>query len=336
MRWLLPAICAGASVLAPGPECAAVELRPAQPAAWPAPAGAAPPRQDPAGDLERARAAYERDRTDIRAALQYAGALVRSSSPELARPVLYGLLTRPADLTAPQAAEAWFQMGHVHLRAQETDEALACWNAVLREHLTSDRASGAAVNVAALLLESRDDTAGALDVLTARLRDGTIRGPHLALANVLLFQVYVERRDYRNARGLLGVLPTDGERYDRIRELVPIVYWKTGDESMGRELLVTLHERAHENAVDLNLLAATMADHGVALDLALAWIEDANRIVAGRRHDVWDTYAEVLFRLGRVAQAIDAEDRAISLATAPHDRAEYRASRARYQAALAK
>jgi tetratricopeptide (TPR) repeat protein len=335
MRWFLPAVCAGATVLAPGPKAAAANM-PQQTVATASRAHAALPRQDAGQSLERMRLEYERDRANVRAALDYAGALVRSRSPELARPILFALLVRPAELSAPHAAEAWYQMGHVHLGAQEAEEAIACWNTVLREFRTSDRASAAAVNAAAVLLESRDDTAEALDVLTTRLRDGTIKGPQLEIANVLLFQVYVERRNYRDARGLLGSLPTTGERYDRIRELVPVVYWKTGDEALGREVLATLHERARESAVELAALAAALADHGVALDLALSWIVDANTLAAGRRHDVWDTYADVLFKLGRVAQAIDAEDRAISLATAPRDRAEYRARRARYEAAVTK
>ena len=296
-----------------------------------APQGVAPQAVAPP-DLVRLKAAYERDRSDARAAIDYVTGALRTGQPELARPVLYGMLSRPSALPSSVAAEAWFQMGHVHLNAQEYEEAVACWETVVRDHRGSDRASGSAINAASVLLQVLGDPDRAYARLTASLRDRTITGPHVELANFLLFQIYVERREYANARGLLASLPASGPRHDLIQDVIPVVLWKTGDEAAARLKIEALFEGAAGDASALNNLAGTLAAHGVALDVAIASAARA-LVLAGARHDIWDTYADALFRSGQVDKAIEAEEKAIALAAAQKDQAEYRARLARFKAA---
>ena len=319
MRWVASALLAGL--------VAAVAV--ARPFAAPqgiAGQAVAPP------DLATLKAAYERDRSDARAAMDYVTGALRTGQPELARPVLYGMLSRPSALPSSVAAEAWFQMGHVHLNAQEYEEAVACWETVVRDHRGSDRASGAAINAASVLLQVIGDPDRAWARLTAGLRDRTISGPHVELAHFLLFQIYVERRDYANARGLLASLPASGPRYDLIQDVIPVVLWKTGDEAAARRQIEALFDGAAGDASALNNLAGTLSAHGVALDVAIASAARA-LLLAGARHDIWDTYADALFRSGQVDKAIAAEEKAIALATAQKDQAEYRARLARFTAA---
>ena len=314
MRWVALALVAGSMAL-------------------PADARPVPAAQDPPPpDLPALRAAYDRDPADARAAMDYVAGALRAGQPELARPVLYALLSKPASLPAAVAAEAWFQMGHVHLNAQEYEEAIACWDTVLRDHRGSDRASGSAINAASVLLQVLGDPDRAFTRLATDLRDRTITGPHVELANYLLFQIYVERRDYADARGLLAALPASGPRHDLIQEVVPVVLWKTGDEAAARRQIESLFDRASADASALNNLAGTLAAHGVALDTAIAAAARAI-ILAGTRHDIWDTYAEALFRSGQIDKAIETEEKAVALATAQKDQAEYRARLARFKAA---
>ena len=295
-----------------------------------APGAAAP--QAPPPDLAALKAAFDRDPANARAGLDYVGAAMRAGQMERARPVLYQLLSRPSALPSSIAAEAWFQMGLVHLNAQEYEEAVACWETLLRDHRGSDRASGAAINAASVLFQVLGDPDRAYTRLTASLRDRTITGAHVELANFLLFQIYVERRDYANARGLLAALPASGPRHDLIADTIPVVLWKTGDETAARRLLASIFERSSSDPSALNNLAGTLAAHEVALDTAVAAAAKA-LVLAGTRHDIWDTYADALFRSGQVDKAIEAEERAVALATAQKDQAEYRARLARYKAA---
>jgi tetratricopeptide (TPR) repeat protein len=329
MRWLELAVLAGAIVTVPSP-----------PQGVPAPPDQArPPAAHPvrtAADLARLKAAYEADRSNVRAGLDYAVAVIHAGQPELARPVLYALLAQPASLTPALAAEAWFQMGHVHLRAQEYDEAIACWTTVLHDHPESVRASGAAINVASVRFQVLGQADKAFDVLTAAFKAHAIRGSHLELANLLLFQIYVDRRQYTEARGLLGTLPATGPRHELIKNAVPVVYWKTGDQDRARGLLDALFEAAKDDASALNNLAGLLAEHKVALDFAIAC--SARAIVAsnGARHDIWDTYADALFQAGQTAKAVEAEEKAVALADAQRDQAAYRTHLERYKAALKK
>ena len=286
----------------------------------------------PPPDLPKLRAAYDRDSADTRAAMDYVAGALRAGQPELARPVLYALLSRPSSLPSSVAAEAWFQMGHVHLSGQEYEEAVACWETILRDHRGSDRASGAAINAASVLLQVLGDPDRAFARLTASLRDRTIAGPHVELANFLLFQIYVERRDYANARGLLASLPGAGPRHDLVQDVIPVVLWKTGDEATARRQIEALFTRASDDASALNNLAGTLASHGVALDSAIAAAARAI-VLSDTRHDIWDTYAEALFRSGQIEKAIEAEEKAVALATAQKDQAESRARLARFKAA---
>jgi tetratricopeptide (TPR) repeat protein len=173
-------------------------------------------------------------------------------------------------------------------------------------------------------------------VLAAGRQDGSIKGPHVELANFLLFQIYVERRAYTEARGLLGSLPEHGERHDLIRDAIPVVLWKTGDEAKARALLTSLFDDASTDASALNNLASTLLDHEVALDLAVAAAARAIVVSGGSRHDIWDTYAEALFRSGDVAKAVEAEEKALARSTAQRDQAAYRAQLDRFRAALKK
>jgi hypothetical protein len=285
-----------------------------------------PARQvGPPADLAALKARFEHDPSDHRAAIEYASAALRANQPDVARRLLYELLARPAQLPAAIAAEAWFQMGHVHFRAGEPDEAMACWRRVLRDHPASERASGAAVNLASLIFEVSDDAAGARALLTSRLRDGTIRGGHIELANFLLFQVDVALRRYADARARLSTLPTAGDRYALVQDVVPVVLWKTGDEARARDMLDARFAAAADNASALNNLATTLTAHGVAPDFAVACAARAIVVSAGSRHDIWDTYAEALFRTGQIDKAIEAEEKAAGLATAQRDQAAYRA-----------
>jgi tetratricopeptide (TPR) repeat protein len=314
MRWLALALIAGSmAVTADAQQVPAAQPRPPQ-------------------DLAVLKAAYDRDPGDSRAAMDYVTGALRAGQPELARPVLYALLSKPSSLPSPVAAEAWFQMGHVHLNAQEYEEAVACWDTILRDHRGSERASGAAINAASVLLQVLGDPDRAFSRLTTGLRDRTITGAHVELANFLLFQIYVERHDYTNARGLLAALPASGPRHELIQEVIPVVLWKTGDEPAARRQLESLFAAASADASALNNLAATLAAHGVALDTAVAAAARAI-VLSGTRHDIWDTYAEALFRSGQIDKAIEAEEKAVALATAQKDQAEYRARRARFQAA---
>ena len=283
-------------------------------------------------DLATLKAAYDRDRTDTRVAIDYVTGALHAGQPELARPVLYALLSKPSSLPSPVGGEAWFQMGLVHLNAQEYEEAVACWETVLRDHRGSDRASGSAINAASVLLQVLGDTDRAYARLTTSVRDRTISGPHVELANFLLFQIYVERHDYANARGLLASLPASGPRHDLIQDVIPVVLWKTGDEAAARRSIGALFEAAAGDASALNNLAGTLSAHGVALDTAIAAAARAI-VLSGTRHDIWDTYAEALFRSGQIEQAIEAEEKAVVLATAQMDQAEYRARLARFKAA---
>ncbi|MCX6552711.1 MAG: tetratricopeptide repeat protein [Acidobacteria bacterium] len=296
----------------------------------PPPASAQNPQR---ADLDRLKAAYDRDRADDKAALEYVAAAIRASQPELARPVLYQMLSRPEKRQPAQAAEAWFQIGHVHFRAGEYEEAIACWQTVVRDYRTSDRASGAAINLASVLLQVQGDTKGAGDVLDSRLRDGTIKGAHVELAHFLLFQVHVELKQYAEARGLLGSLPATGDRHALIQDVVPVVLWKTGDEARARRELEALFAAAEDNASALNNLAATLTDHGVAPDVAVACAARAVVVSGGTRHDIWDTYAEALFQSGQMQPAIEAEEKAVALATAQRDQTAYRARLDAYRAA---
>ncbi len=314
MRWLATVLLAGSMSAAAG----------AQP--MPAAQGAPPP------DLASLRAAYDRNPGDARAGLEYVTAALRAGQPELARPVLYALLSKPSSLPSSLAAEAWFQMGHVHLNAQEYDEAVACWETILRDHRGSDRASGAAINAASVQLQVLGDAERAYARLTASLRDRTISGAHVELANFLLFQIYVERHEYANARGLLAALPSSGPRHDLIQDLIPVVLWKTGDEPAARRRIEALFNSATGDPSALNNLAGTLAAHGVGLDTAVAAAARAI-LLSGTRHDTWDTYAEALFRSGQIEQAIEAQEKAVSLATAQKDQAEYRQRLALYKAA---
>jgi tetratricopeptide (TPR) repeat protein len=320
MRWLALVLA-----LVAGPMAAAADARPLA-IGQAAVQTVAPP------ELATLKSAYDRDPTDTRAAIEYVAGALRAGQPALARPVLYALLSRPASLPASVAAEAWFQMGHVHLSAQEYEEAVACWDTVVRDHRGSDRASGAAINAASVLLQVLGDPDRAYGRLTASLRDRTIAGPHLELANFLLFQIYVERHDYTNARGLLASLPGSGPRHDLIQDVIPVVLWKTGDEAVARRQIESLFTGAADDASALNNLAGTLASHGVALDTAIAAAARAI-VLSDTRHDIWDTYAEALFRSGQIEKAIDAEEKAIVLATAQKDQAEYRARLARFKAA---
>lgn len=314
MRWL-------ALVLVAGSMAAAADAQP-----MPAAKGSRVP------DLATLKAAYDRDPGDARAALEYVTAAVRAGQPAQARPVLYALLSRPSSLPSSLAAEAWFQMGHVHLNAQEYEEAVACWETILRDHRGSDRASGAAINAASVQLQVLGDADRAYARLTASVRDRTISGPHVELANYLLFQIYVERQEYANARGLLAALPSSGPRHDLIQDLVPVVLWKTGDEPAARRRIETLFDGAADDPSALNNLAGTLTAHGIGLDAAVASAARAI-VLSGTRHDIWDTYAGALFRSGQVDQAIDAQEKAVALAKAQKDQAEYRARLARYKAA---
>ena len=224
-------------------------------------------------------------------------------------------------------------MGHVHLNAQEYEEAVACWDTVLRDHRGSDRASGAAINAASVLLQVLGDP----DRAFARLTDEPAR-PH----------------DHGPARrtGELPALP-DLRRAPRLRErpraagrapgLGPAPRADPGRHP-GRPLEDRRRSRppagrssrcssgAADDASALNNLAGTLAAHGVALDTAVAAAARAI-VLSGTRHDIWDTYAEALFRSGQIDKAIEAEEKAVALATAQKDQAEYRARLARFKAA---
>jgi len=318
MRWLAVALLAGSMAAAADARPLAVGQASVQKVAQP--------------DLATLKAAYDRDPADTRAAIDYVTGVLRAGQPELARPVLYAMLARPSALPSSVAAEAWFQMGHVHLNAQEYEEAVACWDTVVRNHRGSDRASGSAINAASVLLQVLGDPDRAFARLTVGLRDRTISGPHVELANFLLFQIYVERHDYANARGLLASLPAAGPRHDLIQDVIPVVLWKTGDEAAARRQIEALFNAAGGDGSALNNLAGTLASHGVALDTAIAAAARAI-VLAGARHDIWDTYAEALFRSGQIDKAIEAEEKAIALASAQKDQADYRARLARFKAA---
>lgn len=290
-------------------------------------------QQRAALDLDRLREAHERDPASVKATLEYVRALIRASRDESARPLLYTLLQNPASLQPAEAAEAFFHMGGVHLQAGEDYEAVACWRTVLRDYRASERASSAAINAAVVLFRGLNDAGQAFNLLTECTRDGTIKSPQTELANFLIFEIYVDRRSYTEARGLLGSLPTGSEHYGAIRNLVPVVYWKTGDEAKARVLVDARFEEVKDDLIGLNNLAAVLAEHGLDLDRALACAERALRLSDGRRHYVWDTYADLLFRTGQIAKAIDAEEKAVALATSERVRHEYRARLQTYRAA---
>ncbi len=95
-------------------------------------------------------------------------------------------------------------------------------------------------------------------------------------------------------------------------------------EAAGRSDVANLErERVHETLVDvlrrgdgdaglLNGLAWSCAEHGVHLDDAMRAAERATSLEP-KNADILDTLAEILFRKGEVARAVDVEKRALAL-----------------------
>ena len=221
-------------------------------------------------------------------------------------------------------------MGHVHLNAQEYEEAVACWETILRDHPGSDRASGAAINAASVQLQVLGDPDCAYARLTASLRNRTIRARTSSWRTSCSFSLRRAAR-VRERPGAARGAPLLGPRHDLIQDLIPVVLWKTGDEPAARRRI-----EASSTARPTIVRAEQPGGHagGPRCRPRFGRRAAARAIVlSGTRHDIWDTYAEALFRSGQIEQAIEAQEKAVALATAQKDQAEYRQRLARYKAA---
>lgn len=282
--------------------------------------------------LAEARAAFERNPADPTAALAYGDRLLKARDWQQARPVFERLLASPGPATRDQIGEAHFQLGQTFLRERAYDQAIAEWQTVLSQFGDTVRASHATINAAAVLYQVKDENRRAFDILSEGLAAGRVKGEHIQLAHFLQYQIHFDAKDYVRARALLGELPTEGDRYAHVKESIPVVLWRTGEEAKARELTAALYERAKDEPNALNNLAAVFLEHELELPRVVQWAARAVDLAQGRLFYVYDTYADALFATGDATRAVEMAEKGMALAKRPAQKEEFAAKIRKYQA----
>jgi tetratricopeptide (TPR) repeat protein len=265
--------------------------------------------------LEKLKARFEKNPSDVKLALLYGGRLVKDGRYLEAQPVFQkalALAEEPEDL-----AEIHFELGFIAFKEKKYDEALASWEIIRTRYKNTGRISHATINSGAVFYHIKGESRKAYDMLVDALNQALILKPHLDAAYKLLYLIHFGFEDYASAKKYLNKMSPEARRDEPIRNSLPVISWKLGDRAEAEKELAAYSAEIKDDYLALCRLAAVLAKSRVKLEAALRLAERANELSGGEVIFVLETYATLLFENGSAERAVFILEKAIGLAPEP-------------------